>query len=446
MGRWLALLLGSFSLVACAGEHGGHVSGRPAEPTHEPVVVAPGAPPLPTPAAPPEPPAPPTYVAPAAGVDALHAGAAFSCLLREGQVSCWGSNRFGQLGDADSPRGRGAFSARPVRVAGLDDVRALTLGSFHACAILGDGGVRCWGHGGFGQLGRGDREDGFTAAGVPGLEHVSAISAGERHACAISDGQVLCWGSNDRGQLGRAVGEGSLTPVVVHDLSTASLAVLDAGAPVELGSGRAHSCVRMAQGAIYCWGEDVDGELGRGARDLPAGASPFVAPLTNQASMLALRVGWGHACALTSAHRAWCWGRNDARQLGDGEGGEQGSCSVEGPVAVALEDVVDVAPGGFHSCFLLGSGDVRCVGANHNGQLGDGSQTPRAQPVLVAGLHHVTAIAAGETHSCALTAAGEVRCWGNPHSGRVGPHGDERGSHQPSPVRVTPPQAPTQTP
>ena len=67
-----------------------------------------------------------------------------------------------------------------------------------------------------------------------------------------------------------------------------------------------------------------------------------------------------------------------------------------------------------HTCAIVGSGAVKCWGANDNGQLGDNSIVQRLTPVDVVGLGGgVAAVATGATHSCALTTAGGVKCWGD---------------------------------
>ena len=84
---------------------------------------------------------------------ALGGGYNHACaLLADGTMRCWGHNIFGQLGDpASVPTG----SAVPVTVSGINGARAITTGAFHTCAVLQDGTLRCWGHNGQGQLGDG---------------------------------------------------------------------------------------------------------------------------------------------------------------------------------------------------------------------------------------------------------------------------------------------------
>jgi alpha-tubulin suppressor-like RCC1 family protein len=86
----------------------------------------------------------------------------------------------------------------------------------------------------------------------------------------------------------------------------------------------------------------------------------------------------------------------------------------------SLTNVTQIAAGGYQTCALLTDGTVRCWGANHRGQLGDGTTTNRAAPATVVGLSNVAEIAVGRAHGCARLRDGTVRCWGNNEYGALG--------------------------
>ena len=151
----------------------------------------------------------------ASGVSALALGGAHSCALTtSGGIQCWGNNSFGgQLGDNTITDRR-----TPVDVAGLTaGVAAITAGSSHTCALTTGGGAKCWGNNNIGQLGDNSMTMRLTAVDVSGLvSGVTAIAAGETHTCAlISNGGVKCWGFNGYGQLGDNTNNFRLTPVDV---------------------------------------------------------------------------------------------------------------------------------------------------------------------------------------------------------------------------------------
>ncbi len=150
---------------------------------------------------------------------AVALGMVHTCaLLDNGSVKCWGDNFYGHLGLGDyQNRGDGRREmgdALPVVSLGNGRTAvAIGAGSFHTCALLDDGSVKCWGHNADGRLGVGDFRDRGGALGDMGdaLPAVNlgtgrtavAISVGDAHACALlDDGSVKCWGDALSGQLG----------------------------------------------------------------------------------------------------------------------------------------------------------------------------------------------------------------------------------------------------
>jgi alpha-tubulin suppressor-like RCC1 family protein len=92
-------------------------------------------------------------------------------------------------------------------------VQSFDVGSAHACALLTNGSIKCWGANDEGQLGLGDQDargDNLYEMGAnltlvdlgPGAV-VQRVDLGATHACALlTTGAVKCWGANDVGQLG----------------------------------------------------------------------------------------------------------------------------------------------------------------------------------------------------------------------------------------------------
>ena len=128
---------------------------------------------------------------------AIATGDEHSCaVLNNNRVVCWGSNAFGQLGSTTRTGASG-----PVEVLGVQ-ATAIAAGGGHTCVVLTTGPVRCWGRDASGQLGVGDPER--TMPGrlttIPGGEDVRALTAGAAHTCALTrGGWVWCWGQTSGG-------------------------------------------------------------------------------------------------------------------------------------------------------------------------------------------------------------------------------------------------------
>jgi alpha-tubulin suppressor-like RCC1 family protein len=331
---------------------------------------------------------------------ALFAKYSRSCvLLLNGTVECWGQ---GDLGD-----GTTSSSFSPVALS-LTNITDIAVGSGHTCALSSAGTVECWGSNQYGQLGSttgiGSLVGSATPETVAGLSGVQAVVAGTGHTCALlTGGAVSCWGSNADGVLGN----GSTTPLN----STAPLAVPGLSGVTSLVAGAAYNCALLASGAVECWGNGANGQLGTGAMAM-ATAPTAVSGLT---SVMAVSAGDAHACALLSDGTVQCWGNNKNGQLGNGN-----TTQYATPVAVTgLTGATAIAAGGTHTCALVSGGAVKCWGNNQNGQLGSGDQTSSSTPVEVAGLTSAMAVVAGEAHSCAMLSDGSVVCWGDNVSGQI---------------------------
>jgi alpha-tubulin suppressor-like RCC1 family protein len=296
---------------------------------------------------------------------------------------------------------------------------ALATGENHSCALTPSGGVKCWGYNGSGQLGHWQR--GEAPRDVEGLTAATSLAAGGNHTCALrSSGAVTCWGDNSRGQLGAGnTNYYGTNRVDVSGISTATA----------ISAGRQHTCARLSDGSLRCWGANDKGQLGDGSTD--DRSSPVtVGTITGATAVLA---GLEHSCALLTTGGVRCWGGNGMGQLGNGSNG--GSAT---PVVVGtLSDASDLAVGAHHGCALRAAGTVVCWGSNYYGQLGDGGTSDSSVPVAVGGgLSGVAAVGAGAQHSCARLSSGGVRCWGDNDFAQLG-NGSKGGGPATSPVAVS---------
>jgi hypothetical protein len=173
-------------------------------------------------------------------------------------VKCWGDSGYGQIGD-----GFTSDRTTPVDVTGLTGgVSAISTGEQHACALMSDGTVKCWGYNASYQLGNNGANIQSTPVTVPNLSGVSGIAAGTYTSCALKSGGVQCWGKGELGTLGNKTTTGrSEVPVPVHTSSSDSNALSGVSA---IAAGGDHICALMNDGGLKCWGWNGHGQLGRG--------------------------------------------------------------------------------------------------------------------------------------------------------------------------------------
>jgi alpha-tubulin suppressor-like RCC1 family protein len=325
------------------------------------------------------------FLAGSAGANTIDVGDGMACgIITLGQGFCWGVNNHSQLAaQTDSVCFPGSdigivvgdslistalpCSLIPRRISQALEFASISAGDSTGCAITTVGRGYCWGLGSHGETGTGASGDRSTPTLISGSLTFTSISVGGNHACGIANGGVgYCWGDDTFGQLGDARNVNSTTPIPVSG----------GGAP-----------------AVF--------------------------------SMIS--AGFQHTCALTSDGTAFCWGRGNFGQLGNG-----GTGNSDTPVAVATGSKFTwISAGGDHSCGITTTGAALCWGSNLDGQLGNGAPgTTSAVPVAVAGGLTFTRISAstgtrgtspagapwklsGHGHTCALTAAGSVFCWGD---------------------------------
>src|SRR5438067_328979 len=331
----------------------------------------------------------------------ISAGAMFTCMRRsDGTVQCWCRNSLGQLGNGDNNL---ADSAVPVGVSGVTNASDVAGGDEHACALLSDGRVQCWGVADSGQLGDGTTT-GFSnvPVTVSGMTTATAVITGAWHSCAVlADGTMQCWGRNMDGQLGNGTTTSSNVPVTVSGISR----------PAAVAAGGYHTCARTPDGTLRCWGRTDDGQGGNGT--WASWSTPVQANITGA---VAVAAGYYHTCALMADGTVQCWGKNTDGQLGNGT-----TAGSTNPVSVSgISNAVAVAAGAFHTCALMRDTSVQCWGNNSFGQLGDGTTASALTPVRAAGITGAHAVTGGYLHTCAQLADTTVRCWGEGDYGQLG--------------------------
>ena len=295
------------------------------------------------------------------------------------------------------------------------------VGGYTTCGHLESGGTECWGPLSW-----------IAVAHSPGGAPFSTLSLGSTHLCGIAaEGGAYCWGDNFDGQLG--IGLIDRTGYLERQSPTA---VAGGARYHSIATDNRVSCALSAEGQPFCWG------LGHtfGAEATPRA----VAGISMRFDTLVMGTGSGadHECGLTAAREIFCWGWSTDGQAGavPAFGNTPGAIRVVlpgGAMPVAITaggDDVEGYTG--HSCALSSAGEAFCWGSNRYGQLGNGTTTPRPEPLPVSGGHRFTQLAAGGNHTCGVTASAELYCWGRNRSGQLGNGKRGEGEISAVPVRV----------
>jgi alpha-tubulin suppressor-like RCC1 family protein len=259
-------------------------------------------------------------------------GMSHVCAIESGtsQVYCWGNNGNGQLGLGFARAGGISTPSDPVDVFTFSSIAA---GNGMTCGVTTAQDIVCWG-GNFGvtpvlQSNGVDKFKSVTLEGPPFAPVVCGLTTGggscggfrapyamlgqgttANHFCQIvaASSQVECWGSNSDGQLGIATSTKASAP------SWNPIQV--AGTFQSVSTGELHTCALSGTDA-FCWGHNWAGELGdetQGAKAVPTKVS---SPWGTTLAFSKIAVGAEHTCAIAN-NQIWCWGRNDAGQLGIG--------------------------------------------------------------------------------------------------------------------------------
>ena len=200
------------------------------------------------------------------GIAAVSTGDNTSCAINStGGLKCWGRNDGGQIGDGST-----TDRYTPVDVLGLGSGVVAVAASETTCAIITGGAVKCWGDNSVGTVGDGTTIYRSSPRDVIGLgSGVTAIGVNSYHACALTgSGGVKCWGLNDHGQLGDGTVVSRSTPGDVLGLTSGVIAI---------AVGAYFNCALLNTGAVKCWGDNEAGQMGDGTVGYRTTATGYVA-------------------------------------------------------------------------------------------------------------------------------------------------------------------------
>lgn len=325
----------------------------------------------------------------------------------------------------------------------------LASGTNYACAILGNGELKCWGENQYGQLGLGDSrsrglEPGDMGDALPAVDlgtgrTAKAIAAGQNHTCVILDnGGIKCWGTvmglGTHANVGYAAGDeagemGNALPYV--DVGTGRTARA-------ITAGWGHTCAILDDATLKCWGNNAWGAVGNGTFQSPSGSMmgdnlPTV-NLGVGRTVKAVAAGGYHTCAVLDIGSVKCWGRNAEGQLGLGDTTNRGNYPSDmGNELPAVQLGIGrtakaISVGVFSTCVLLDDGSVKCWGTA--GALGTGDTFRRGDtpggmgdallPINLGTGRTARAIAMGYSNVCVVLDDNSVKCFGNGYSGALG--------------------------
>lgn len=350
------------------------------------------------------------------------AGRWFSAALdANGTVWTWGRNEVKELGREIS----GEETSVPSAIPDLEDVVSISAMDRHTLAVKQDGTLWAWGWNAVGQVGDGTLENRQSPVKImdnvllPNSTEKLTASAGVEFSVVLDgNSKVVAWGNNSSGQLGDGIAFMTSTPVLSYEMGTDVKYI---------SGGEENTVVLHENGQVSVWGENYCGELGRGTygnADIPKEAK-----IQGLSNMISVDAGYHHTLALDADGKVWSWGKNANGQLGNGT--QENNAATPSVVA---ENVKTIAAGNTHSLAVKNDGTILSWGDNSYGKLGETAGGVRLTPTALAPLQNVKAVAAGMDHSVALLEDGTVWTWGRNNRGQLGD-----GTQQDSavPIQVT---------
>jgi alpha-tubulin suppressor-like RCC1 family protein len=346
----------------------------------------------------------------------------------------FGLNNLGQLGNGTkTSEDTPVLSALPSGTT----VSAAVGGYANSLFLTTTGSVYATGDDTYGELGNGTTSTTVTTSPTlvtfPAGTVMTAVAVGYYNDLALtSTGQVYAWGLNNEGQLGNSSTTDADVPTLVS-LPSGTVATA-------IAAGYGHELALTSTGQIYAWGLGTSGQLGNAA--ITSTSTPVAVHLPAGTSASAIAAGYAQSLAVTSTGLVLAWGDNSAGELGNGT-----TTSSATPVVASLPagtTATGVSAGYFTSQALTSTGSVLAWGANNDGQLGNGSTTATSVPVSVALPSGTVATAIVDEYAdgLALSSTGQLFAWGNNADGQLG-NGAPSTTNASTPVAVSLPSGST---
>ncbi|MBA3465608.1 MAG: hypothetical protein H0T46_37095 [Deltaproteobacteria bacterium] len=250
-----------------------------------------------------------------------------------------------------------------------------------------------------------DTSDGPTDAAPSACKAVE-VSAMSAHTCArMENGDVWCWGINGKGEVGIPAQVAACALAIPCNPTPKKLALPSI---TKLGVAEEHSCA-IAGAQTYCWGRNSENQFGDGTGT----DTPTPTLIAQRANATQITGGLTFGCSLHGA-AVRCSGANTSGEVGDAS-----FTARPMPVTTVPSGTQAIESGYFHACALEGS-FLYCWGGNTSGQAGPPAGPSLGSPRIVSGVATVSAVALGYAHTCVALVAGDLRCWGDNASGQLG--------------------------
>ncbi|XP_048335365.2 ultraviolet-B receptor UVR8 isoform X2 [Ziziphus jujuba] len=281
-----------------------------------------------------------------------------------------------------------------------------------------------WGNGDYGRLGLRSLDSQWRPAPVLCSafhdQGIRAIACGGAHTLFLTEaGSIYATGLNDFGQLGISDDTNYTTePVEVTGFQREI---------VQISAGYYHSCAITADGELYMWGKNANGQLGLGKR------APKVVPRPSKVESLVgitikmAALGSEHSVAVTDGGEALSWGEGGSGRLGHGHessifGFFQSNSEYRPRLIKKLEGikVKNVAAGLLHSACIDENGSVFIFGERAVDKLGFGGVNNASTPAMISKLPCSKEVACGGYHTCVLSSGGDLYTWGSNENGCLG--------------------------
>lgn len=338
-------------------------------------------------------------------------------LCQDGTVIGFGNNERCQMGSG-SATSTPFFLPQNIPSFGNGAAVAVSVGENHSMALLDDGSVWAWGANDFGSTGQPPSTLEVcqpAEVSLPGC--AVAISAGRHFSLALlADGTIYSWGLDNYGQLGNDIALTNKYQAQKVDGITTAIAI---------SAGGEHAMALLSGGTVKVWGKGSAGQMGNGTT-VTANPVPVTASATGFSDIVKIAAGYDHCMALKSNNDVYLWGENYNGQLGRGNPPNPAYTSSAIPLkssGMSGGNIIDISAGNQFSLVLRNDNKTRVCGANGRYEIGIcRSTTKLPQPLFgpqIANAKDLWTPSTG-SHTLCVTSTGKLYGWGGNFDNQLG--------------------------